>query len=320
MTSFAYRVLFLSSLTFAGACIDDDALDEDGIDEPFLADGKSDTGGIAEGSPDARAVLHVASERSEAELRAHGVAKRAAQSIVAARAGDDERVGTADDIAFASLAQLDAVPYVGPQAFARLLAYAHELAEPVVQSSGDLWTITSCPRVTWAQLVAQFAPGATGHDFHRPVGVASRHRATCNSITGCAPWETGGVTLRVLTQYGGGFAVRDGVRGTMTMSLDTTYRTIVFETTGDPAGDASILCGNLAENGSEHLSCSLQLAADTRRWPVGFVGVDENNPSQTKGTGAFCADGRFHILTNRPNDQSDAPANLNQVAFYGDLW
>lgn len=50
--------------------------------------------------------------------------RRAAQNIVAARDGADGLPGTSDDVPFATIAQLDAVPYVGPSALDKLAAYA----------------------------------------------------------------------------------------------------------------------------------------------------------------------------------------------------
>ena len=52
-----------------------------------------------------------------------GVADKAATSIVSHRAGPDGRVGTGDDVNFATLAELDAVPWVGPAAFGKLVSY-----------------------------------------------------------------------------------------------------------------------------------------------------------------------------------------------------
>jgi DNA uptake protein ComE-like DNA-binding protein len=53
-----------------------------------------------------------------------GLDSRAAKGIVAARDGDDGVSPSADDVPFAGIAALDAVPYVGDAAFAKLQAYA----------------------------------------------------------------------------------------------------------------------------------------------------------------------------------------------------
>ena len=85
--------------------------DEDGADDAFLTDGKVD-GAIAEGSPTALAVLHVANTTSEAKLHDDvGLSTRVAHNI-------------ATHATFHTLAELDAVPYVGATVFADLVAYA----------------------------------------------------------------------------------------------------------------------------------------------------------------------------------------------------
>src|SRR5205085_2202535 len=74
---------------------------------------KTDTAGIVEGSPAALAVLALANDSSEAKLVSDiGLSANAAHNIAT--------YGST----FASLAELDAVPYVGPIAFHKLLAYA----------------------------------------------------------------------------------------------------------------------------------------------------------------------------------------------------
>ena len=58
------------------------------------------------------------------ELRAGGVHSSAAKSIAKAKAGPDGALGTNDDVAFRSLAELDALKWVGPTALAKLAAHA----------------------------------------------------------------------------------------------------------------------------------------------------------------------------------------------------
>jgi phosphatidylserine/phosphatidylglycerophosphate/cardiolipin synthase-like enzyme len=55
-------------------------------------------------------------------LRAAGVPKLSAKNIVAHRDGADQQAGTPDDDRFDDLAELDAVPYVGPIALGKLAA------------------------------------------------------------------------------------------------------------------------------------------------------------------------------------------------------
>ncbi len=65
-----------------------------------------------------------------------GLDRRAAENIVARRNGADGVVGTADDKPFRTIGALDAVPYVGPAAFQKLIAYA--AANGFVPAGSDL--------------------------------------------------------------------------------------------------------------------------------------------------------------------------------------
>lgn len=107
------------------ACTTDD-LAVDGENDDFLVgDGKADAAGIAEGSPTAVAVLKLANETPKARLASDiGLAASTTNAIAKKRAGVDGREGTADDVRFATLVQLDKVAYVGPVAFGKLVAYA----------------------------------------------------------------------------------------------------------------------------------------------------------------------------------------------------
>lgn len=75
---------------------------------------------------EADAVLDLVNEASF-ELLDVDVAldKRAAENIVAHRDGADAQLGTGDDDPFDTIDELDAVPYVGPSALDKLVAYAH---------------------------------------------------------------------------------------------------------------------------------------------------------------------------------------------------
>lgn len=132
---------------------------QDARDDDFLVDGKSDTGGIAEGTAEAAAVLFVANTSSRAVLGSDvGLANKAADNIVAVRDGDDGAAGTADDAAFSTLAQLDAVPFVGPVAFGKLLAYAvaNDIVGDVPVANTDPFASDPCPGapITAAEAVA----------------------------------------------------------------------------------------------------------------------------------------------------------------------
>lgn len=114
------RALLVLSLTLPAACVD---LEDpgDGRDDSF-ARGKADS---ALSSAETAAVLRLVNRAGLAELD-HEVPldARAAAGIVGHRAGADGALDTADDDLFDTLAELDAVPWVGPRALERLLDYA----------------------------------------------------------------------------------------------------------------------------------------------------------------------------------------------------
>lgn len=92
----------------------------DGPDDSFLAAGKADTAGIQESSPDAVAVLKLASTASLSELtdpKEVGLFATTAENIVAYR----QQKGSGFD----TLAELDEVKYVGPVALWKMLGYVN---------------------------------------------------------------------------------------------------------------------------------------------------------------------------------------------------
>jgi hypothetical protein len=82
---------------------------------------------IAENTPEARAVLRLANEGSRETFVSIGLRAISVDAILATRSGDDELLGTSDDLTFTSLAMLDAVPWVGPAEFQKLLDHARSL-------------------------------------------------------------------------------------------------------------------------------------------------------------------------------------------------
>jgi hypothetical protein len=110
----------LAGCTLAGL----DEAASDGRDDGFdVAGGGKADGGLTAGQ--VAAVLALVNRASLAELDDEaGLDRRAAAGIVAHRDGADRIAGTADDDPFDDLAELDAVPWVGPVALARLLDHA----------------------------------------------------------------------------------------------------------------------------------------------------------------------------------------------------
>lgn len=82
---------------------------------------------LLEGSPEALGVLALLNDPgTDGALLDDdvGLDARAARNLIARRNGPDGQVGTPDDAPFRTIAEVDAVSYVGPSALARLLAYA----------------------------------------------------------------------------------------------------------------------------------------------------------------------------------------------------
>src|SRR5690349_15964845 len=121
MAGFRTAALFLATALVIPACVSDDDI-EDGETDAFPS-GKAD-GGIDEGSPEALGVLALVNDKS---LSANGlknaahVTARVATNITKHRDGADGQPGTADDDAYDTLAELDAIPYVGPATLNALL-------------------------------------------------------------------------------------------------------------------------------------------------------------------------------------------------------
>lgn len=111
-------------LSFAAACTSAGP-EADGKDDVALGDGKADGGGGGYSAAEIAGAVRVANTLTLNQLDHDvGLDSRAAKNIIAHRAGADGQLGTADDDLFDDGAELDAVPYVGPIAFEKLVAYA----------------------------------------------------------------------------------------------------------------------------------------------------------------------------------------------------
>ena len=113
----------LLSMIAMTSCVEPEV--EDGADDGFPS-GKAD-GGIDEGSPEAIGVLALVNDASmtAAKLKAEaGITTRVATNIANHRRGPDGSVNTPDDDKFDTLAELDAIPYVGPATLSALLEAA----------------------------------------------------------------------------------------------------------------------------------------------------------------------------------------------------
>lgn len=137
MLRIARPALIATLLASLPACVDPEV--EDGINDAFPS-GKAD-GGIDEGSPEAAGVLRLVNDPAEtsATLKAGAkVTTRVANNIVKHRNGADGAVSTGDDDPFDTLAELDAIPYVGPVTLNALLARARALGYVTSGTSLDV--------------------------------------------------------------------------------------------------------------------------------------------------------------------------------------
>jgi phosphatidylserine/phosphatidylglycerophosphate/cardiolipin synthase-like enzyme len=119
-------VCAVSLMVVVPGCMDAEV--EDGVDDAFPS-GKAD-GGFDEGSPEAIGVLRYVNDTTEtaATLKSGArVTSRVAGNIVKHRDGADGSAGTADDDRFDTLAELDAIPYVGPATLNALVERARDL-------------------------------------------------------------------------------------------------------------------------------------------------------------------------------------------------
>lgn len=201
--SFALTRTLLALATVATAatgCLDTDADLEDGEADSFVADGKADGLGAAEGSLTADAVLRVANSLSKDDLRKLAkVSATSAKRIADHRAGQDGALGTSDDNFIATLAELDGIPYVGPITYDKLEAYATEHADTYVQPF-------SCvgEAITDEQFLGHFEPGSGGVNLKQDQ-FYDRWRQ-CTTLTGCTVWsEAKPTSFEVAVTDGRGF-------------------------------------------------------------------------------------------------------------------
>jgi formylglycine-generating enzyme required for sulfatase activity len=161
-----------SVLIALAACTATTPTDDD-RDASFLGSGKADTGGIEDGSPEAVQILAVANTATADQLiGVVGLSERAADAIVAYRLGDDEQPGTADDERFDNLAELDAVPYIGPIAFGEFLAYVRAHDRMVL-----------VPAASFAMGCIGPAGAAWGSEFYQTCGAyETLHQVTVHDV------------------------------------------------------------------------------------------------------------------------------------------
>lgn len=204
MTAFSQsiRKLFpylLACAVVAGGCASEPGAasiaDEEGAE--FTTEGGADTGGVRDGSREALGVLRVANELDRDTMVGDvQLSERVADALLAFRAGDDEEIDTEDDATFETLAELDAVPYVGPRVFAAMLEYAreHELVPAAPSEPTDPFAMTEASylrRASRIRLIEAVESGLDGRRDGSQIGTFVHHGRSreCNAA-GCGEWRT----------------------------------------------------------------------------------------------------------------------------------
>lgn len=140
MATWARKTLLLGAVLALGGCTADAGLagTEDGEGDTFVgADGKADG---TFNDCEQREVLRFvnAPATTAADLRATGLTSRAAGNVITRRDGDDGLPGTDDDRPYASLQDLDGVPYIGPASFRKLVARVQERCAAAPTGTADV--------------------------------------------------------------------------------------------------------------------------------------------------------------------------------------
>jgi hypothetical protein len=316
--------LLMLSIT---ACAVDAA--EDAADDAFLdTDDKADTGGIS--ADDASGVLRVANELTYTQLRSAGVASTAARNIVAYRSGDDATAGTADDEQFDTLRELDAVPYVGPVAFAKLRSYAQ--AHGYIVAS-DHFILPACTPMTFDDAIAHFPPGQSWWHTGSSFSLAQRSR-DCNEYTGCGPWHPSTVNLMQISA-GNGFTAGAvhalPTTGAVDLQVQLGGSIHMFMSAPEPGHATTTInwdCNSFYQGQTgDHLGCVAKIQWGSYNTLYGYLPQSAfGEPVVSDGnrielTGMLCSDGRYAFVSKLaagyPGVQADSENNKNQIAIWG---
>lgn len=135
--------------------------------------------GITEGSEEALAIVDVANSTAVSTLVYDvGVDSRAADNVVKYRM--EHKV-------FDSLAELDAIPYLGQDGFSKLLEYGK--AHGYIPAIDDPFSPHSCAgaAMTWHEAMVRFKAGTATAALGR-YEIRERSRS-CEKLMGCSPWK-----------------------------------------------------------------------------------------------------------------------------------
>lgn len=216
-TSTLTLTLTLLPLTMATTgCDTRDQVGGDQIDDSFFGTGgKADSAGVVEGSADAQAVLDLVNRADRRTLEVDvGLSEsenlwRAADNIVVYREGDDRVVGTDDDELFDSLAELDAIPYVGPIVFGLLLEHVRYRPDPFdpASCSGPFLGDDAFDYLGPAATNRELGTATTSVMSRRCTSVSCTEWERCDKA-GELPWAACGQEFKTSLRLRGGLNLR----------------------------------------------------------------------------------------------------------------
>jgi hypothetical protein len=300
----------------------------DGKDDSFTSGdgaGKSDDP-ISEGSREGVAVLRVANELTLDQLhRAAGLEQDAAYAIELYRRGPSEW-GSGDERTIGTLAELDAIDWIGPEAFAKLLAFAEQRG---YLDTPAAFAPTHCQVMPYTRMVAiRDQHLATSGTF------STRQRDTCDA-TSCSDWHDGSSPLAQWWTVG---STPPGTQHAVPATGTATLETRGFTDWVDlviTSGDLVVRCTDLANHegwngpvaGPTTMRCTASVNAGTYESPLGYD--DSGQPSAAGPdtilvfNGTLCDDGRFHLISklgfelDELGTLNNVTNNWNQIAIEG---
>ncbi|HEY4055190.1 MAG TPA: hypothetical protein VGM39_01235 [Kofleriaceae bacterium] len=273
-------------------------LDQDGVDDSFVTTGKAD-GGLS--SAEQAAVLRVANESSLATLKSSvHLATRTATRVVGARP-------------FQTLAQLDAVPYVGPVALDQLLAYAEDQgyvasSDPFAPDSAGKDIATIDDLFTLLPAGERFVKLGRYNLFEQ--------KRTCNSTT-CSAWKdtTSLVFSTILKGRPNGKEVFDSLPLEGDIVLEdvgtSTAKMLSLRLQGEPDADGDRMFTTCNVGPSNEASRPTLAARGLESCDTSVVAVDELEIESHGSSGGL--DSRWGIRTDNYIDWGNTPTALGYL-------
>jgi hypothetical protein len=306
---------------FTGCLEADDGDIEDAEGDSFLADGKSDVNGIADDSLQASGILTMLQSASFQELDVTAkLSSRAAREILKRRQGRDGLDGTADDNQIDTLAELDAIPYVGATVFDSLLAHA-EASRWMTKSTEPFdprFCVGDRP-LSSGTFRGWFPRGELSGYVPVNEGRLRLRTRNCNATTGCTNWTSNGAAFEAQRSGGNLYPVSVSIGSytptRMTVDVAPDGSNAKFRLESDPGYSVQIntSCQLTADAGGDSpLYPSHCNQTDASQARLMFVG-DTNYPEQLH-VGEHCA--RFFYRGSTGTTTLWTERELTYVARY----